>query len=66
MSKLAHSCDETMQEIERRMAIEDGVLLKCMVCGAENILDPPDCPRGCIGCDVVTVQPSGRREREPT
>lgn len=56
MSKLAHSNDETMAEIERRAAIEAGELRKCQNCGAEGIIDPPECPLDAVHCNFYTVR----------
>jgi hypothetical protein len=47
-----------MAEIERRAAQDAGELRRCTLCEAENIVDDPDCPRGGIGCNVVTVPPN--------
>lgn len=55
MSKLAHSNDETMAEIERRAAIEAGELRKCRTCEAENFVDDPDCPNDSVHCEFYTV-----------
>lgn len=55
MSKLAHSNDETMAEIERREAIEAGVLRKCKTCEAESVMDDPDCPLDSVHCNFYTV-----------
>lgn len=56
MSKLAHSSDTHMAEIERCAAIEAGELTCCTVCEAEGILDPPECPLDCVHCNIVTVE----------
>lgn len=58
MSKLAHSNDATMAEIERNHARDQGDLRRCTTCSAENIIDDPDCPRGGVGCNVITIQPT--------
>jgi hypothetical protein len=58
MSKLAHSNDETMVEIDRNAAREAGELRRCSICEAENISDDPVCPRGGIGCEIETVAPT--------
>lgn len=58
MSKLAHSSDEHMAEIERRAAIDAGELRRCTVCEAENTIDNPECPRDGIHCNIVTVRPT--------
>ena len=63
MSKLSHSSDEFMRQIERDAAIRDGNLRRCTICEAENIVDDPDCPRGAVGCNVVTVRGRMRAER---
>lgn len=60
MSKLAHSDEKTMAEIERDTAREDGNLRRCRMCGAENIIDDPECPRGGTHCDFYTVAPTRR------
>jgi hypothetical protein len=61
MSKLAHSHQPTMNEIDRRHAIEDGVdIRECWACGA-TIIDgkpadectDPDCPQKEGKCDVL-------------
>lgn len=28
---------------------------ECRTCGAQSIMDPPDCPRGAVHCDVVEI-----------
>lgn len=58
MSKLAHSCDETMAQIEADNARENGDLRRCLTCFAQNIVDNPVCRRGGVGCDVITVPPT--------
>lgn len=58
MSKLAHSCDETMAQIERDAARDEGLLRRCRTCEAENIMDDPECPRGGVGCEFFTVPPT--------
>ena len=57
MSKLAHSDDASMAEIERNAAREAGELYRCTVCEAEQIGDPPVCPTDAIHCNVVIVKP---------
>lgn len=57
MSKLAHSDEATMAVIERDAAREAGDLRRCALCGAENIIDDPDCPVEGGQCEVFTVQP---------
>ena len=56
MSKLAHSSDAHMAEVERREAIEAGLLRKCRVCDAENIMDDPECPNDAAHCEFYTVK----------
>lgn len=58
MSRLATSHEATMAVIERAAAREAGELRRCATCGAENIVDDPDCPRGAVGCNVFTVRPT--------
>jgi hypothetical protein len=58
MSKLAHSSDEHMAQIERDIARENGDLRRCRSCYAENIIDDPECPRGGVCCDIYTVPPT--------
>jgi hypothetical protein len=58
MSKLAHSDEAGMAELERRAAIEAGELYRCLVCGAENFVDQPDCPRGGVHCVIVQLEPT--------
>ena len=55
MSKLAHSSEEHMAEIERRAAIEAGELRKCSTCGAEGFVDDPECPLDAVHCEFYTV-----------
>ena len=57
VSKLAHSDDAIMAEIERNTAREAGELYHCTICEAEQIGDPPVCPTDSIHCNVVTVKP---------
>lgn len=63
MSKLSHSCDVTMAQIERAAAIDAGELFRCRLCDAEQIGDPPVCPTDSIGCGVVVVAPTMRGDR---
>lgn len=56
MSKLAHSSDVHMVEIERREAIKEGLLRKCSVCEAEEINDDPECPNDAAHCEFYTVR----------
>lgn len=65
MSKLAHSHEPTMHEIERKAAIQNFDLRRCSTCGAENVIDEPDCPRGGVGCNVVTVTPNSASAAMP-
>jgi hypothetical protein len=55
MSKLAHSHDGYMAEIERYDAIQAGELRKCKTCGAEACVDNPDCPLNAVHCEFYTV-----------
>ena len=55
MSKLAHSSDKYMAEIERRAAIEEGLLRKCRICEAEDVNDDPECPLDAAHCEFYTV-----------
>lgn len=57
MSKSTHSNDEAMAG-EREAAREAGDLRVCLTCGAENILDDPECPRDAgPACNIVTAAP---------
>jgi hypothetical protein len=58
VSKLAHSNDETMAQIERDAARDEGNLRRCSVCGAEGIVDNPDCPLDGVHCEFYTVPPT--------
>jgi hypothetical protein len=58
MSKLAHSSDEHMAQIERRAAQDAGELYRCTICEAEQIGDPPVCPRGAPNCNIINVAPT--------
>ena len=58
MSKLSHSNDAPMAEIERNAAREAGKLYRCTVCEAEQIGDPPVCPIDAIHCNFVIVRPT--------
>ena len=57
MSKLAHSNDETMAQIERDWARDQGDLRKCRTCDAENIMEDPECPNDGVHCEFYTVTP---------
>lgn len=58
MSKLAHSDDATMAEIERNHARDNGDLRKCRTCEVESIVDDPECPLDSVHCEFFTVQPT--------
>jgi hypothetical protein len=58
MSKLAHSNAETMAQIEHHAARDNGELRRCAICGAENIIDDPDCPLDGVHCEFFTVPPT--------
>lgn len=51
-------CDgEGCERMERRLAIEEGLLRKCRTCEAENINDDPECPNDAVHCEFYTVRP---------